>query len=691
MKLSPEERIERAKSEWEEIVPSVINPSSFVKLMKDHWTERLGNVSNPALKQLWHSLAQTFGSHIYNHGNPEKAKLWNVLPIPTGGGKTESTVMYCAAMSKYSNEKHAGVLIVTRLKSECERLANRINKLGHRDTAIAFHSGSDCTHRLKDLWQHPVLVITHRAYEIGLERLGKDATIEGTWKYFHRYNREGVKPVMVENPFTGPDQIQSYEYQDEFYSYQGSRRLCIVDEALDIIEHHRLGLNSLQQALGAIPNFIRKRHPEQINYLKAVIDKLEELDDHPRLSKEFMVDGESDEAIDLIEFEQPDLQPLIEDLSEIQFDIQIGKNDDKENRRLRERYQKMLKDLQMIYQSWRYFSKRERELSLNSARVIMPDGVKGAVVLDATAETNLVYRLHKDSDIEDIPKGSRDYSNVTLHISRGHKVGKWHMIKNARHEASKLISNLNKTIKGRKAFVVCHKHVEPVLRAYDPKFNMKLSHWGAFDGSNEYQGCDVAVIFGLKYLPKTWSSNVFMAFQGSQTTEWLQNNNGDERQWRNIEDIRKALDRSALSIDIIQAINRIKCRKVVDSKGNCDPCDIYLMLPSGKIANQILKDIKDSMPNIQTVKWDFDHNKRGARRSKFEEALVTHFKNMKDGQRQFSRDIIRHLGMSSATFERLAKKCRSPESKLSFAMKEYHVRYVVEGVGRGSRSYFVKD
>ena len=74
MKLSPEERIERAKTEWDEVVHSVIDPSSFAQIMKKHWIENLGNVSNPVLEEIWFKIASVFGTHIYSHGNIDKSK-----------------------------------------------------------------------------------------------------------------------------------------------------------------------------------------------------------------------------------------------------------------------------------------------------------------------------------------------------------------------------------------------------------------------------------------------------------------------------------------------------------------------------------------------------------------------------------------------------------------------------------------
>jgi hypothetical protein len=46
------------------------------------------------------------------------------------------------------------------------------------------------------------------------------------------------------------------------------------------------------------------------------------------------------------------------------------------------------------------------------------------------------------------------------------------------------------------------------------------------------------------------------------------------------------MDRRQLAVSIIQALNRIRCRKVVDAEGNCAPCKAYLFLPDNEPGGQ---------------------------------------------------------------------------------------------------------
>ena len=39
----------------------MIKPKDFTKEMEKHWTERLGNVSNKALRKVWYQQAEVYG------------------------------------------------------------------------------------------------------------------------------------------------------------------------------------------------------------------------------------------------------------------------------------------------------------------------------------------------------------------------------------------------------------------------------------------------------------------------------------------------------------------------------------------------------------------------------------------------------------------------------------------------------
>jgi len=102
------------------------------------------------------------------------------------------------------------------------------------------------------------------------------------------------------------------------------------------------------------------------------------------------------------------------------------------------------------------------------------------------------------------------------------------------------------------------------------------------------------VIAGIPYRDRVWANNTFMAIRGLQSNEWLQNSS--KRAFGTIDDIQRGLQLSQIKVSILQVINRIRCRRVIDQYGNCKPSKIYLLLPHGEEGEGILDGIGTEMP-----------------------------------------------------------------------------------------------
>lgn len=83
-------------------------------------------------------------------------------------------------------------------------------------------------------------------------------------------------------------------------------------------------------------------------------------------------------------------------------------------------------------------------------------------------------------------------------------------------------------------------------------------------------------------------------------------------------------------------------------------------------------------------------SKKRVRRSNFERALTAYMRDMLVGRQPKSR-VMNYLGFKTTTWKDLTAKLRDPESALAQAAADRGVRLVVEGRGRGSRTYLVKD
>jgi hypothetical protein len=639
---------------------ALISPMDFANEMERYWVDHLGNISSEALRKVWMQIAGTFGSHIGGFGSLER---WTILQPPTGSGKTQGTIVYCKMLSRLNREDHPGVLIVTRRIDDANQIAEQINKLsGNTNEAVAYHSGNKID--LETLSTFPVLVICHRAYEQAMDAMTEEGSkIQHTWPHF--YDWRGLD----------------------------KRKLVVIDEALDIVEHSQAGLDGLNQTLGEIPHVMQEKHLEAVKSIKEATALLAWLDNRKDKKKPVKDHRVLDQI--LMKGKIPDLDALRKDMKTIEYDKQQGKNDSLERQRLMMRHDERIKNLNNIFKSWRYYASNESKPTFNTARLLVPDDVKGAVVLDATASSDVIYKLFDQAVPITPPPHSRNYQNVTLHVSMGHKTGKRYMRNNAKELSGQLIAQLNEELgEDRKVFICAHKDVEPVLITCDEKLNPKenkwmTGHWGDVDGSNDYRDCDTAVIFGLPYRPDTWTANVFMALQGPQENEWFQDSSS--REYEGYEDIRKALKNGQITTSIIQAINRVGCRKVIDDLGNCPKTDVYILLPKNELGDDILEGIRKLMPGIKIKNWNYDSiSRRKVRRSNHEPALIKYFETMDIG-RIASSGLKNFLGIPPTTFERLVTKMKDKTTELYKAMKELKVIYKSEGSGRGNRSYLIKE
>ena len=119
-----------------------------------------------------------------------------------------------------------------------------------------------------------------------------------------------------------------------------------------------------------------------------------------------------------------------------------------------------------------------------------------------------------------------------------------------------------------------------------------------------------------------------MAIRGLQSNEWLQN--PTKREFRPIEDIQRGLQLSQITVSILQAINRIRCRRVIDEYGNCKSSKVYLLIPHGEEGEEVLNGICTEMALMQLHEWKFKWNDINSSdvRTNFKE-VITNIKKVK--------------------------------------------------------------
>jgi len=666
-----------------------MQPFDFACAMQAHWTKNLNNTPSSALMSLWVVMAQTFNSAIELSNTDDSARnLWRVLQPPTGSGKTQGIRIY-SAMTAIRNAQadlkdRVGILIVTREIEEADKLAAQINasfvELGGekaRIVALARHSRSPVGR--EDMRRADVLVITHAAYVRALDRLQQDD--DERWA------------AMIE-----------WE--------AGRRRLTVVDETIaNLVESYQLNIETLKVVKGYISEDLRRRHPQQMVALDAMEDTLRRLQASrieraeaqtalgltPRPSPEAVVWGKDNRW----RFDATEGLGACSDMSGLRAamlatagntELPTRRKGVTESTPIAKLADDTLKAVELVLGRWAYYANHgDKGDTLNTSRLILPDVFPGPVVLDATASQDvLLHLLGRRVHREGIPKGVRDYRNMTLHVAFARGLGKRKMFELRKDRVPRLLDHLNSRFAGqqRKTLVVCHKDVEPEVRASKHTFGqLSTAHWGAIDGRNDWEQCDTAVIFGLSFRDDVWANNLFLAINdhNGQSPELGRLRTEGDETFRD-------LQRRQLTVGIVQAINRIRCRRVVDTEGNCPPAEAFLLLPShDNLGQEILDAIRVEMPGDVLKDWDFDLDQPGQviRQGSSHERLVEFVRAMKPGRVALSA-LRAELGLSKEGMKHVAKLLRDAASPLARSLHELGVTYSKDGLPGREAAFLLK-
>lgn len=631
-----------------QVKSSDVTPFDFVQAMNRHWTDTLNNASSFALREVWHQMANAFNHQIHMETHSTDGR-WQVLKPATGTGKSQGLSVYCSMLAL---ERHPGVLIVVRQICQADELADTINGLAGQEVAVARHSDNKIT--MEDLSQIPVAIITHQAYRLALDAVSRgEETEQSAFHQFHRFRA-------------------------------GRRKLVVIDESLDVIEEARVDYNEVQMLRSILPAAAETEDiPEAVQALDKFISIHRLIVNNKGSEQGAKIPDEMLEGLSAEDF-----IPLRAYLRTIPLDrLMTRKKDRQTNAEQVKRFDEILNGIQTVVTQWRWYAKKGKEELITTARYLMNDVNCGAVVLDATADQNILYDLFgTGARVWSIPSDARSYQNVTLHVLMGHSVGKSTMIPNAPKVARELFTSLKAELDDdRKVFVCCHKDVKPNMVAYGDAFKqVSFAHWGAVDGRNDWADHDVAVIAGLPFRDNLAVPNAYMAVKGEQDASFFTS--------KKLKKLKLDLEVSFLVVNVVQAINRVQCRRVIDEHGNCKPTDVFILLPNNKKGVGTLEGIKQQMPGIKVVDWDygFKEGRTSPRKSKHNDALLAYAETMPVGRVSFS-EIRDGLGMTPNTVKRLQQRLKDSASQMRQALNVFGVTYKVEGKGQGRRSYLVKE
>lgn len=633
--------------------------------MDQRWSQGLHLSSSPALRTLWGIMADTFRKATINSINGVIASPWSILQPPTGSGKTRGACVFAAMQADANAAQGAlrpiGVLIVTRLIAQANEMAQEVNELAGRTVAVAHHSDRPAT--AEELLTSDILIVTHQAYV-----------------------------NSVGHPGSHKNALRS-----RFVSWRGGiRLLTVIDEALgNVVENNKVTMANLAQVISYVTPEMRQEFPEQLKVLEGLHSILVS-----HASPERQLEAQALRMLwdnDTPAVSLPDMSALQGAMKSLPYDtVVLGEPNDKYRDRIARRVRDIITQSEAVMDQWAYYTKKGSDHSINSAAFLIPWNVPGPVVLDATASNNFLWDLFGPKHhIVPTPSHVRNYSTVTLHVARAAGVGKTAMVKKIKTRFPRLLRSLKKELAPERSVFLCmHMDAEQVakdiaLAGTHPFARLDVGHWGAVDGRNDWSSYDTAVIFGLPYRDPVWSTNQFFALQGPQDDEWLKN-----PVWNQYENVRLVMQQRQLSVSIIQAINRVCCRRVIDADGRCPPADIYIVLPTDKTGDAILQDIRTDMPGLNVVSWDFELDSattkaREPRKGTSHSALLAFMATRLPAETAMST-VKSELALSPKKLKNLKEALSKPEHPTTAALQKLGIGYVVRGAGSASKSFLIK-
>jgi hypothetical protein len=458
----------------------------------------------------------------------------------------------------------------------------------------------------------------------------------------------------------------------------------------NVVENNRVTMADLAQVLSYITPEMRHEFPEQLRVLDELKHVLGQY-----ANPQARTDNRSTRMLwgdEKPPGPMPDMPALQSAMKNLRYDtLVLGENHSGNRERIAEKAYDTLRGSQVVTEKWAYYSQNGLEHSINSSSLLIPLDVPRPVVLDATAHTNFMWDLFgPKAEIVPTPSGVRDYSNVRLHVARAAGLGKGSMIANAKTRVPRILEALQREVSPDSSVFMCmHKDTKHVAQTFAHPFaRFDVGHWGAIDGRNDWSDYDTAVIFGLPYRDRVWSTNLFFALRGHQDDYWF-----ECPDWNEHDDVHQVMEQRQLSVSIIQAINRVRCRRVIDTQGRSPSSDIYIVLPKNQTGDEILQDILVDMPRIQAAPWAFELDGPtvpAVRKGSSHEALITYMTTQLPGERAMAT-VKNELGLNDSTLRKLKEVLGKTDHPLTTALRDMGVRYFVRGKGSGARSFLIKD
>ncbi|MET4210653.1 hypothetical protein [Bradyrhizobium sp. LA2.1] len=618
--------------------------SRFIDRMIRHWTNTLRLPCTSALIEGWLQLEEALEAAA-------KQRRWQVLPSPTGAGKTEALIVLLATPTI---TEHPGALVVTKFKCEADKIAHAINTSAGATIAIAAHT--DAKVKSSDMAASPVVVITHKAYANAL-REAEDAEIPIRLDLYHQY-------------------------------HQSLRKWLIVDEAFNWVDAYEAERDDLAAMCGPLSGQLPA---DAIDALKPLLALVRSIDNEQTTNRsDRLLSVEQIAMLQDTDLEILDraIRRLPTDATEVWRNVElVRRSKDSQRTTFKKQYLELVEQLRTIQRiGWGWLSKRGGRTRLHSSRSLLDTKRMCGVILDATAGVDTGYDL-LGSDVLILPRpsGIRSYTNVKIHVSRGHRVGKEYLAKHAPTDWPAVATHLAQRIKpNSKVLAITHKDARNYIRKCGLKCGaFEVAHWGDLDGKNDWKDFDTVVVYGLPYLDDIAPTNAFFAGVGQQSADWFEG----QRRYGHQTDMKAAIKIGFIARSVVQAIGRGHCRKITDDQGNCGPTDVFILLPSGDVADALTASIQQEMPGSQLKEWHAAP-KIGKQLGPTERKLVSLMRKCGSGT-YTKTQIIVQLSIAGRTFERMSANLRIAHSVLTRDLAAIGVEYDCK-TGPGKEACFIK-
>jgi len=611
---------------------SLLDPAKLAHSFSNQW-KAYGNTSSSKLIKQWTTIFKTFNNSSSRNIN-QSAIEYSIIPAVTGSGKTQCLQWYAAELSKHPKNT-TGVLIVAKLNEEARDIADQIIKWSgnNEKAATAYNSDSEFKGfgNESHLNEYQTVIISH--------------------EYYIRHHH-----------------LKSYKsgtYQ-QVITYKGNdRSLIVIDESIELVKHMSITKQSLIDIGSALYPYRGEltNESELIKYLEDNFDNLfgniyhnEIISDNSNL-----INGVSNHL---------NIQP--EEVIRL-FSMRRAANKLKGNWKVAER----LNELKQLLNNNLYKYRSGNITSYNSSSLELPN--KSLVVLDATARVSKTYELLPNTKLIELPI-VKDYSNVIIEMkysdSRS-ELGKSGMVDNNDADLSTLhLNNIAREVAinelaGDKFAVFTFKGL---IKNSGESY---LYHYGSLDGTNDYKDCVHIVIYGIHYRPNFIYSNNLYQFSNKDPGTLKQSTS--EFKYRHI------------AADIIQMINRGRCRMIKDGKAL--DMKVTLMMGNTKLLNDTIESaIRSEMVGVVINKSDSDHM------MSFKESTKGYTGNINKSDQNFidcidtSQDNIKVSGIhqcaGSSTKEKKGINARIKEEGSWIAQELLDLKYVMEK--RGNYNYLTR-